>query len=141
MKTLLLLCLLFFSLFAHRLNVFTDVSNGELYVESYFSGGTPCKQCSVTLRGENGKILLSTQLNAEGTLTQKLDVDENFSVEVDAGLGHVAKSEIITINKQLQSPVKHKEPENSTLKIMLALGLIALIFTVIAVLKKRKKNA
>lgn len=151
-KTILITLLMFSSLFAHKLNLFTSYENGALFVSTYFANGKGCKNCKVVIKDKDEKILFMTETNRKGELSIKLDKKE-FIVSVDAGGGHIV-SDFIKVkelkkkelaldkdnelieklkseNQELNAKVKSLEEKLDMMNIyktIFALLIIALIF-------------
>lgn len=66
MKILIFISLLSMSLFAHKLNLFTDYEDGTLYINAYFANGNGCQHCDVKVKSLDGKILNQLKTNKDG---------------------------------------------------------------------------
>lgn len=74
------------SLFAHRVNLFTDYDGKSLYISSYFANGDPCVNCDVKIFSQE-KLLKQSRTNKQGELNIYLD-KQTIRVELDASMGH-----------------------------------------------------
>ena len=91
--------LLPFLLFAHRVDIFTDIQNGQLEVWGYFSDGTPAKNADVKVYNSQGKLLFEGKTNKEGQLTWKLPQGvKSLKIVLYAGLGHKAEATLTVKN-------------------------------------------
>ncbi len=91
--------LLPFLLFAHRVDIFTDIQNGQLEVWGYFSDGTPAKNADVKVYNSQGKLLFEGKTNNEGQLVWKLPQGvKRLKVVLYAGLGHKAETTLTVKN-------------------------------------------
>lgn len=66
----LLSLLVFTSVWAHKINLFAYDEEGKLFVQSYFTKSSPCKQCTVKLLDANQKELLAFATDDEAKLQQ-----------------------------------------------------------------------
>lgn len=80
-------------LFAHKINLFLDLQNDNLYISSYFGNGKPCINCPFVVKDEKDNIVLEDTLNRSGEYNYKTDL-KNIVVTVNAGAGHVATQNI-----------------------------------------------
>lgn len=158
-KTLFLLLALCHLSFAHKLNVFTDFQNGNLYLSSYFANGTACKNCKVIIK--NGKtVILETKTNIKGEVEVSLK-KKSFDILVDAGSSHIVKKSILNEdeklddknvkikdneykklldeNKKLKIEVKMLEDKLEQMGIYKTLFALLIIFGIFAFLKRVKK--
>lgn len=92
MKIILVL-LLPLSIFAHKLVVSAAYEDGELFVESFFSNAKPCVECGFSIE-HKGKEIFEAKLDKGGTFEQNVDLQTPFILNVDGGIGHLAKVEI-----------------------------------------------
>ena len=88
--------LIFFTpiiMLAHALSVTASYENGDLFVESFFGDGTPCKGCKFDVK-QNEKELFNTTLDDEGVFEDSVDFKPPFEVHIDGGMGHWADVKI-----------------------------------------------
>ncbi len=112
-------------LFAHKLNIFLYEENDKIVVNSYFSSGSPCKNCKVEIFDDNKKLLQTLQTDKKGNcILDKLS--SKLFVKVEAIGGHAASSNIEV--KNLKKSKKEISFFSSFLKSVLAIILIILIF-------------
>jgi len=129
MKKILYTMLLVSSLFGHRLYILADDDGKNLYIKSYFTKNSACKNCQVRVYN-NKKIINSGQTDNNGKITFKLE-EKNIDIEVTASMGHKniinynSENEIITENKNITIE-----------KILISLSIIALLFLLLRILKK-----
>lgn len=155
-RVYLFLFLAFSSLFAHKLSLFTNMENNQLYVSTYFASGKPCKTCGVKIISMDNKIVNEYKVNKKGEINTKIEL-ERFLLRVDAGSGHVETKLIVNKNKKKQKEENQKleelKKENLLLKsqiksleeklnyfeiFKIVFGLL-IIFVIFYVLKKVKK--
>ena len=129
MRVVLFVLLLTSALFGHKLYILADDDGKSLHVKSYFTKSSTCKSCEVKIYKD--KTLLDsgkTDDNGEVTFDMKT---KNIEIEVIASMGHKnsisysSENEIITEDKNITAQ-----------KMFIALGIIALIFFLLRVLKK-----
>lgn len=149
-------------LFAHKVNLFLDLEDNNLFINSYFGNGKPCKNCKFTIETKDG-VIFEGNLDNDGEYNYKSD-EKYFKVTVDAGSFHMATQEIssadevssseTTKEQELASDeIKKLQDENAILKhkikvleqkldyfefFKIAFGLIA-IALIFLVLKRVKK--
>ncbi|MCV6608122.1 MAG: hypothetical protein OIF32_07920 [Campylobacterales bacterium] len=92
MKSLILIFLPLF-LFGHSLSTTASYEDGELFVESYFGDGNPCKGCGFTV-SKNNKTLYEDNLDHTGVFEKNVELKPPFDVHVDGGMGHWADVKI-----------------------------------------------
>jgi len=92
---LVLLCLSISTVSAHRLHIVHKIS--EIEIESYFGGGSPCRDANVMVYDNEGNLYLEGVTDAEGKFSfpPKIGMEE-YTVVVDAVHmpGHKAKTVI-----------------------------------------------
>lgn len=126
--------------FAHKLNLFVTNENDNLEIYSYFASGAPCKNCKLIIKSDE-KTIIEDVLNDEGKFNYK-PINKNIEVIVDATGGHIATEKVEVSNvksEDIKDHIKdHKKEENKSenIRILIAFGLMFLIFFL---LKKFKK--
>lgn len=95
MKKILILFffLLSINLFAHRVDVFPYIENGEIVVEGYFSDGTPTKNAKVEIFNEKGNKIKEGKTDEKGVFS--FPVPESASrlkIVLEASMGHRAET-------------------------------------------------
>jgi len=80
---LVLSCLSISVVSAHRLHIVHKIS--EIEIESYFGGGTPCRDANVTVYDKEGNLYMEGVTDAEGKFSfpPKIGMEE-YTVVVDA---------------------------------------------------------
>lgn len=115
-------------LFAHKVNLFLDLENGNLFINSYYSNGKACVNCNFKIEDESGKLIFEDILNKEGEYNYKTDL-EKLKVTIDAGAGHQAQ-QFIEAQKQDEKQeelggddeeLKALKEENRALKVKIKL--------------------
>ena len=86
-------------LFAHKINLFTDFENENLFISSYFANAKPCMNCKLEIRDKENNILL-----------------KELMVLVDAGTGHIVTKEIKEIVVAKNEIIEDKSSESEELK-------------------------
>lgn len=148
-------------LFAHKVNLFLDLKDENLYINSYFANAKPCINCKFKIES-NQKVIFEDILDENGEYSYKTSIND-LKVVIDAGSGHIVSRDIKILNQKSEDNnyetvkidkkskelleeniiLKHKievlqEQLNyfEIFKIVFGLILIALIFVFI----KRVKN-
>ncbi len=140
MKYIILLVLFTSFLFAHKLNLFVTDESDSLEIYSYFTNGVSCKNCKLIIKSDE-KIILEDILSNDGKYIYKPTI-KNLEVIVDATGGHIATEKIEVENVKTQDINEHKikEKRAESIKILIALMLILLIFFLLKRFKKWIKN-
>jgi len=89
-KILVVILIIFspFSIFAHKLNIFAYYEDGKINVESFFSDGTPCKNCEIEIFSDNNSLIFSGNLDKKGEITINKKLNQNIKIKVKASMGH-----------------------------------------------------
>ncbi len=93
MNLVLLLVLLFLpfsGVKAHRLNIFAYYEDGEINIESFFSDGTPCRNCRFSIVDEKGNVLKQGVLDDKGQAIVQMSLKKGMYIRVNASMGHLA---------------------------------------------------
>lgn len=102
MKKLICLLVLPLFLFAHKINLFLDYENGNLFISSYFANAKGCTNCAFEIKDKENNLILQDKLDANGEFNYKTHLQE-LSVFVDAGAGHIVRKtmqEVSTTQEQ-----------------------------------------
>ena len=90
--TLMLLCFLAsHSAVAHKLNLFTFIEDGKVYVEGYFADGKRAKHSAVTIYNANSEIINEGATNEDGEYQFEANTTDTLRIVLNAGMGHVAE--------------------------------------------------
>lgn len=130
MRFLLLIFLMLSSLQAHRLYVIADDDGKNLYIKSYFTKSSPCMECEVKIYDKNNKLLFNSKTNKDGKATFDFTSKE-VNIEVFGSMGHKTK-----LSYESENEVITQNENESYLKILFSLALIALIFFILKKIKK-----
>ncbi len=96
---------------AHKLNIFAYYEDGKINIESFFSDGTPCKNCDVKILDNNKNLIFSGKLNEKGEITVNKKLTGNVLIKVNASMGHESSFNLKIGNNKTQK-------ENSSNKII-----------------------
>lgn len=88
MKILIFFLLPIF-IYAHSLSVTASYEDGELFIESFYGDGNPCKECEFSIKKEE-KEQFKGNLDSEGVFEDMVKLETPFDVHVDGGMGHWA---------------------------------------------------
>ncbi|MGM0519735.1 MAG: hypothetical protein ACQERD_08855 [Campylobacterota bacterium] len=113
-RVVLFLIILSISLFAHRVNVFTDYEKDSLYLSSYFPNGDPCVNCDVKIFSDE-KLLKQLKTNSKGELNVSID-KKSLKVVVDASMGHKVIKNIVLEDKKIKKSSNTEEIKNDKLE-------------------------
>ncbi|HKM19571.1 MAG TPA: hypothetical protein VJY14_05855 [Aliarcobacter sp.] len=162
MRIFLILVLPIF-LFAHKVNLFLDLKDNNLYINSYFANAKPCMNCKFKIES-NEKVVFEDILDEKGEYNYKTSLND-LKVIVDAGSGHTVSKKIklqeqkneekIIQTEKIDKEIERLLEENRVLKnqinvleeqlnyfeifkIIFGLVLIVLIFIIIKRVKRVK---
>lgn len=162
MRIFLILVLPIF-LFAHKVNLFLDLKDNNLYINSYFANAKPCMNCKFKIES-NEKVVFEDILDEKGEYNYKTSVND-LKVIIDAGSGHTVSKKIklqeqkneekIIQTEKIDKELERLLEENRVLKnqinvleeqlnyfeifkIIFGLVLIVLIFIIIKRVKRVK---
>lgn len=135
MKSILLVCLFTYSLFAHKLNLFISNENNTLIIYSYFANSAPCKNCNLIIKNHK-KTILQDKLDANGKYTY-IPKDKNMEIIVDASGGHIVKETLVipTVEQRDFEEYKDNEKALEYKKIILGLTILFIFFLLFKRLK------
>ena len=124
------------TLWAHKINLFVYDEAGVLYIQSYFTKSSPCKQCPIKLLDANQKEIVSLTTDDEGKASLKLPLVE-FDIIVEGSMGHQAQTHYVA-----QTHVKEEAkvlPSDTPLeKMALGLAIMAFFFGVLFWIKRKR---
>ncbi len=92
MKIVILFLLPLF-IYAHSLSVTASYEDGELFIESFYGDGNPCKGCKFRVK-EGNKEVFKENLDVEGVFEQAVKLKTPFNVHINGGMGHWADIKI-----------------------------------------------
>jgi len=130
MKYLIIFFLFFSSLHAHKLYIIADDDGKTLHVKSYFTKSSFCQECKVKIFGKNDKVLFEGKTDKNGVADFPFTM-KNIDIEVIASMGHQNR-----ISYESENEMVSASQNESYKKILLALGIIALIFFILKLIKK-----
>jgi len=142
-EILLILLFMFFSqnLFAHRVNVFAYQENGTVYVEGYFSDGSPCRDSDIIVYNEKGKEILKGKTNKNGNFSFPYNRNGTIKIVLSSP-GH--RNEFILKGKaSVNKDEIEKEKQKAKVKlkdILAGLGYIFGIAGILMYLRYRRTN-
>ena len=90
---ILILFLLPIMMFSHSLSVTASYEDGELFVESFFGDGNPCKECPFSVKKAQ-KEVFTGKLDDAGVFEDTIELKPPFDVHIDGGMGHWADVKI-----------------------------------------------
>ena len=134
MRVIILFFFIVVSVFAHKLNLFLDFENKNLYIYSYFASASPCKNCKIELLDANNKIVQELRTDEKGECYLK-EFSKVKYVKVEALGGHGVKKEI-SYNDKTQKKQKIDKKENSYIESIFAFLVIIVIFLLLKRIKK-----
>jgi len=73
MKKFLLISIIPIFLFAHKINLFLDYENGNLFINSYFANAKGCINCKFEIKDKDGNLIFSDILmKMASTITKQI---------------------------------------------------------------------
>lgn len=154
-----ILCLIFIfinTVYAHKLNVFTNFEDNKLYINSYFANGNACQNCKIRII-KNDKLIVEDKTNEKGEFETIIDFN-TFILSVDAGSGHAVLKDIRKVikpkkryeneqlqklqeeNKKLKLQIKLLEDKLSYFEFFKIVFALLVIIGIFAFLKRVKKS-
>jgi hypothetical protein len=130
MRVLLLIFLLLNSLYAHKLYVLGDDDGKTLHVKSYFTKSSFCQNCKVKILDKNEKVIFEGVTNERGEANFPF-ITKNMYIDVVASMGHKNR-----VYYESENDMISEDKNESYLKILLALGIIGLLFFILRLIKK-----
>ena len=95
MKKIFLSVILLFistSLFAHKVNIFYYAENNTLYLETYFSDGTKCRNSDIAVFDKKtNKKIIEGKTDKEGKFSFKIPNNDDLKIVLNAEMGHRAE--------------------------------------------------
>lgn len=76
-------------LLAHSLSVTASYEDNELFIESFFGDGNPCKECPFEVKKGEEKIFES-KLDSQGAFENSFEAKPPFDIHINGGMGHWA---------------------------------------------------
>lgn len=131
-----LLCIT--SLWAHKINLFAYDEEGKLYIQSYFTKSSPCKQCPIKLLDANQKELLTLSTDDEGKASVKLPAAE-FDIVVEAGMGHQSQTHYVA-QSHTKEEAKTLPSDTPWDKMLFGLAIMVFFFGVLYWIKCKPRN-
>ena len=116
MRFFLILVLPIF-LFAHKVNLFLDLKDNNLYINSYFANAKPCMNCKFKIES-NEKVVFEDILDEKGEYNYKTSLND-LKVIVDAGSGHnVSKKIKLQEQKNEEKTVQAEKIDKEIYKLL-----------------------
>jgi nickel transport protein len=103
-------------LYAHKVNIFYYAENNQMYLETYFSDGTKCRNSEILIYDNNlDKLLLKGKTDLKGKFNfkiPKLPKNHNLKIVLDAEMGH--RTEVIIKPSQWMESDEKNNSSNIT---------------------------
>ena len=136
MRRIFMLLILFTHiLFAHKLNVFVYDENNTLYIYGYFTKSSPCKNCEVTIKNNDGGEIVNLFTDDNGKASIQMP-DTTFAVGMNGGMGHYQEVKYVSQSNEQKDDLSSN---NFFYKILLALSVIVSFGLISLFLKRIKK--
>lgn len=116
MRFFLILVLPIF-LFAHKVNLFLDLKDNNLYINSYFANAKPCMNCKFKIES-NEKLVFEDILDEKGEYNYKTSLNE-LKVIVDAGSGHNVSKKIKLQEQKNEEKIIQTEKITKEIELLL----------------------
>ena len=116
MRFFLILILPIF-LFAHKVNLFLDLKDDNLYINSYFANAKPCMNCKFKIES-NEKVVFEDILDEKGEYNYKTSLND-LKVIVDAGSGHTVSKKIKLQEQKNEEKTVQKEKIDKEIELLL----------------------
>ena len=116
MRFFLILILPIF-LFAHKVNLFLDLKDDNLYINSYFANAKPCMNCKFKIES-NEKVVFEDILDEKGEYNYKTSLND-LKVIVDAGNGHNVSKKIKLQEQKNEEKIVQAEKITKEIELLL----------------------
>ncbi|MCT7496722.1 DivIVA domain-containing protein [Aliarcobacter cryaerophilus] len=116
MRFFLILVLPIF-LFAHKVNLFLDLKDNNLYINSYFANAKPCMNCKFKIES-NEKVVFEDILDEKGEYNYKTSLND-LKVIVDAGSGHTVSKKIKLQEQKNEEKIVQTEKITREIELLL----------------------
>ena len=116
MRFFLILVLPIF-LFAHKVNLFLDLKDNNLYINSYFANAKPCMNCKFKIES-NEKVVFEDILDEKGEYNYKISLND-LKVIVDAGNGHNVSKKIKLQEQKNEEKIVQAEKITKEIELLL----------------------
>ncbi|MGJ0357217.1 hypothetical protein [Aliarcobacter cryaerophilus] len=116
MRFFLILVLPIF-LFAHKVNLFLDLKDNNLYINSYFANAKPCMNCKFKIES-NEKLVFEDILDEKGEYNYKTFLND-LKVIVDAGSGHNVSKKIKLQEQRNEEKIVQTEKITKEIELLL----------------------
>ena len=116
MRFFLILVLPIF-LFAHKVNLFLDLKDNNLYINSYFANAKPCMNCKFKIES-NEKLVFEDILDEKGEYNYKTSLND-LKVIVDAGSGHTVSKKIKLQEQKNEEKIVQTEKITKEIELLL----------------------
>lgn len=116
MRLFLILVLPIF-LFAHKVNLFLDLKDDNLYINSYFANAKPCMNCKFKIES-NEKLVFENILDEKGEYNYKTSLND-LKVIVDAGSGHNVSKKIKLQEQRNEEKIVQTEKITKEIELLL----------------------
>ena len=116
MRFFLILVLPIF-LFAHKVNLFLDLKDDNLYINSYFANAKPCMNCKFKIES-NEKLVFEDILDEKGEYNYKTSLND-LKVIVDAGSGHNVSKKIKLQEQKNEEKIVQTEKITKEIELLL----------------------
>lgn len=127
------------TLWAHKINLFAYDEEGTLFVQSYFTKSSPCKQCTLKLLDEKQTVLATFTTNDEGKASTPLPKAE-FDIVVEAGMGHQTSLHYLA-KSHTKEEAKALPSDTPLGQMVLGLAIIGFFFGVLYWIKRKPRHA
>ena len=116
MRFFLILVLPIF-LFAHKVNLFLDLKDDNLYINSYFANAKPCMNCKFKIES-NEKVVFEDILDEKGEYNYKISLND-LKVIVDAGSSHNVSKKIKLQEQKNEEKIVQAEKITKEIELLL----------------------
>jgi nickel transport protein len=85
--------------FSHKVNLFAYQEDGNIFTESYFGDGTPCRGAAVRASDENGTVVAEGITDEEGNFSFPYGQGGKLRIVLRASMGHGEEITLVTNGK------------------------------------------
>ncbi|MDR1977022.1 MAG: hypothetical protein LBQ18_08565 [Campylobacteraceae bacterium] len=135
-KIVLLTILMLGTLSAHKLSVFVYDDNGTLFIQSYFTKSSPCKNCEIIVKDTNDNEIAKLFTNDEGKASMDASQDE-VVISVDGGMGHFQQTKY-ALKSLTKEDAQNLPSDMPWYNALIAFLIMAVIFGLLWFFKRKK---
>ena len=97
--------------YAHRVNIFTQVQSKKVVCQCFYNDGKPVKNQGIRVEVLGGSVIAEGKTDDEGIFSFTPNIREDLKILLDAGMGHTAEA---IVKKEDLPEIKNKTVVKTT---------------------------